>query len=390
MTRAEFLRGWTEQLGLSAARLATEAHLPQPTVRSILAGDREPSVGQIESLARVLGLNSDDLYDDTVSSSVTGSLRVLMKSAEAFHPGVDVRLRILEAARAALDLIELRSDVNKPARLPYESLRVAPSVSKSRKAPFEEGAALARQVRIRLGISGPILSMRDFVIDTLGIPIVAAGLRAEGPDAFTIFGPGLRPAIVLNLDGKNEHGLVRRFSIAREVYHALLNRPGSASGIPGIACQIEPAMKLEREARANAFAMRLLLPEKEVARLTEDELSRPGALRGLMERWGVPRSALLLYVKKVLKLSDDEAARDLPQLDGTCPTSWKEREELPAEHTRLDDVPLPRQGTLMQRVVETYRSGQIGLGMVREKLHVDVTVSVERLAKILDLPPERP
>jgi Zn-dependent peptidase ImmA (M78 family) len=383
MTRAEFLQNWTSQVGLPLTWVTAEARLPQPVVAAILAGEQEPSFDEIESLARALGLRAEDLYEETVSPTAGDAIRVLMKSAETFSPGPEVRLRMLDAARSALDLLDLLGS-EAPRRAGYQPLRALRSSTAPRKPLFEQGADLARQVRKRLAISSEISSMRDFVVDTLGIPIVAARLRAEGPDAFTIFGPGVRPVIVLNLDGKNEHGLVRRFSLAHEVYHALFDQPGAAASV---ACHIDPDVKLDRETRANAFAMRLLLPEKEITKLSEHDIARPGTLRGLMERWGVHRSALMLYVKKVRKLSDEEAARDLPTVDSTCPSRWREAEELPAERAGVDEVPIPRRGLLLQKLVEAYRADKLSMGAVRDNLHVDATVSVEHLATVLDLPP---
>ncbi len=362
MERGEFLRSWRADTGFSAEKVAQLAQLPPSTVERIESGTYEPTFEELDALAGVLGLRAEEIYGDQVSESAPREgIRLLMKSAVAYQPSTIVRLRMLEAAAAARDLLDLQAEVH-PRGGGFEKFSSRPLVA-SAEAPFKLGDDLAREVRQKLAIQGPIVSLRDLAQETLGIPIIAAELSSNGPDAFSVYAPGRRAAIILNLQGKNTHGLVRRFSIAHEVGHVLFDRPGL--GAFGVACRVDPGRGLDIESRANAFAMRLLLPSAQIKNLGT-EILQPAIFREVMEKWGVHFSALRLYVEKALSLSREEAQHAIPEIDRSCPTRWSEAEELPEERRGLKQVPIHRRGALARLVLELVRKDQISHARARE------------------------
>lgn len=385
MNRGEFIRGWRTDAGLSVEKVAGLAGVSAAALEGVESGTYDPAFEELDAIASVLGLRAEEIYDEEIPASAPrDGIRLLMKSAVAYQPTDMVRLRILDAAAAARDLLDLQAEL-RPRRGGFETFSARP-LSSSADAPYKLGDELARETRQKLVIRGPIQSMRDFAQETLGIPIVAAELSTHGPDAFSVYAPGRRAVIVVNLQGKNAHPLVRRFSVAHEVGHVLFDRPGL--GAFGVACQVDPTRGLDIESRANAFAMRLLLPYPPVTTLGSDIL-KPVVFRGLIETWGVHFSALQLYVEKSLGLSRDQARAGVPEVDRSSPNRWAEAEEL-VEHRRgLQGVPMPRRGALATLVLEAVRKEMISHARARELLRVDGAVSLEDLAMEADIPLDR-
>lgn len=381
MNRSEFLRAWRTDAGFSVERLSRLTGVGTRTIEQIEQGSAEPSFEELEALAGVLGLRAEELYDEQVPDSAPrDGIRLLMKSAEAYSPSDEARVRMLAAAAATRDLLDLQAEV-RPARSAFERLPIRPLAAGA--SPYKAGEELARELRGKLAMSGPVASMRDLTREALGIPIVGAALTAHGPDAFSLYAPGRRAAIILNLEGKNRHPLVRRFSLAHELGHILFDRPGQGSF--GRACQMEPVRALDVEARANAFAIRLLLPLPQLAQLGRDVL-KPDLFRGLMEEWGVHFSALRLDVERELGLSAEEAREAIPDVDRTSPNSWAAAEELPEERCGLARVPTARRGPLAALVLQLLQGDQVSDARARELLGVDAAVPLEELAAEADVP----
>lgn len=268
MKTGQFLREWRQKLGISERAVSDKTGIPVDRLSCIELGKTEVSVSELEFLSIALGLKSSDLLDDDIPASAAPEpLRVLMKSAEDFTPPDDVRLRIVDAARAALDLLELRRRLGAP-RPAIPAFGPRSPVSKRNQPVHAEGSELAKSVRKHFRISGPIRSVRDLLTADLGVPVVGANLSSFGPDAFSVYAPNAGTAVVLNLRGKNENKLVARFSLLHELAHVLFDRP--AQGSMGIACRVSSERDLRIEVRANAFAMRMLLPERELSKVKDD------------------------------------------------------------------------------------------------------------------------
>jgi Zn-dependent peptidase ImmA (M78 family)/transcriptional regulator with XRE-family HTH domain len=374
MIRNEFIQTWREELSLSIRDVATRAQLAEVVVSEIEAGNRDPSIDELESIARTLGLKGDLLLDEDVPKSAgIDVLRVLFKSAEGLTPPPGTRLQMLDAARAALDLLELHDSLG----ISGPSLPTLRPLTQTKEALHKLGAGLAKEARSRLGLGKtPIPSMRDLVT-RLGIPIIAANLGQFGPDAFSVFAPGGRLAFVINVDGKHENHLVRRFSLAHELGHGFSDKPNQ--GGSGFACLIDSQRALDIEIKANAFAIGLLVPS-DVGKL-RTELLKPEVFRQTMEKWGIHFSALRLFTKNVLGLTDDETARRAPRVETTAPLRLRDAEELEAERSTASIIPLPRRGELARLVLGEVAGERMTRGRARELLRVDAGVDLDALAR---------
>jgi len=56
---------WREHRGLTQAELAQAAGLSQPAIAQIESGQRKPGVAALQKLAKALGLDMDDLVDES-------------------------------------------------------------------------------------------------------------------------------------------------------------------------------------------------------------------------------------------------------------------------------------------------------------------------------------
>jgi Zn-dependent peptidase ImmA (M78 family)/DNA-binding XRE family transcriptional regulator len=375
MQRSEFIRTWREFLHLSPKDIAANAGISEEKLVAIESGD-SAGVDELESIARVLGLRGEQLYDDDIPHSAGSEvLRVLFKSAEGLQPPPVSTLAMLEAARAALDLLEL-----------HEALRVpkpeVPSLAQLKRVPDEPlhklGKRQAVAVRNQLDLGRkPIESMRDLLVLRLRIPVLAANLGVHGPDAFSVFAPGRRIAIVLNVDGKHENLLVRRFTLAHELGHVCNDRP--TQGGKGMACLTDSQHQIEVETRANAFAIHLMLPADVEKR--KSELLEPIEFRRAMEQWGIHYSALRLYLKNLLGFSEERMVRECPRVDTNAPLHIRDAEELEAERSPLKTVPLPRRGELSRLVLQEHAAGRMSKGRTRELLRLDASTELDVLVR---------
>jgi Zn-dependent peptidase ImmA (M78 family) len=354
-----------EALGLPSSIVAREARLTLEQLSALEKDQVPPSSSEVESLARILAVEAELLMDGQTPAAAADPLRMLLKSAEDFKLGPDLKFRMIQAAAAANDLLDLREEFDAGSR-PFQQFQVAPHAPN--KTAFDDGASLARKVRTKLKLPDAVPSIRDVVLG-LGIPIVAADLSEAGPDAFTIFRPPRRVAIVVNVTGKNSNPLVRRFSLAHDLCHALFDRPAQAPF--GVACRQEVTERdLYGESRANAFAGRLLLPERRLGELGKSVL-REDVFRKTMETYGIHLMALRLYVKKVLKLSDADALSLLPSVDSSPPLLIRDAEELPAERqATLCRIPLSRRGELAHLVAKFLSVEKLSRGRALELLRV--------------------
>ena len=375
MVRAEFIKSLREGLLLSTKDVEGRAKLPAGALAAIEGGSRDPSIDELEAIARTLGLHGETLFEEDVASSgATDVLRLLFKSAEGLSPPPEARLQMLDAARAALDLLEFQDQLKAPPPLlpPLQLPRVA------NETIVQLAGRQATKVRFTLQLGkAPVPSLRDLVTIRLRIPLIAAQLGAHGPDAFSVFAPGGRIAIVLNVDGKHQNLLVRRFTLAHEIGHVFADKPNQ--GGRGLACLIDSQRELDVETRANAFAIRLLL-SSEVDKF-KGQLLEPGTFRHVMEHWGIHFRALRLFTKNLLGLSDEAMAREAPNVDTSTPLHIRDAEELEAERSAAIAVPLPRRGELARLVLQSFSSGGITSGRVRELLRIDASVDLEELAQ---------
>jgi Zn-dependent peptidase ImmA (M78 family) len=252
--------------------------------------------------------------------------------------------------------------------------------------PHPQGAthpAELRRARLpRIARDAPIPSVRDFVRAHFpSIAVLYARLGARGPAGLT-FGDRQRgPTIVLNLEGKNENPLVRRFALGHELYHVLVDWTGHEPLVT-ISGYLHDA-GLDRERRANAFAARLLCPESKVHKLRRG-ISAEEAARKLGP-FGLSYSALRLYLH-------NEANLELPRSPtgsfvglGT-EVEWSLAEEpIGVANFPLAEVPPERRTDVARVAAELHSSGRLSRDAFASALGVTPASDLERVLAFFEL-----
>ena len=367
--RLVHLRGDTvaSQSGLNVAR-----------IREIERGD-EPSVYELEQFASVYGLDVETLWESPIRLGQGDGVN-LLASLDEFRDLDDLgRARILRAASAARDLVTLRQ------KLGEHSMELPRLPTPDRKdTPYRQGAALAQALRRDLGLGlAPIASVRDFVEEKLpAVSVLYADLTRRGPAGLGFADPHRGPAVVLNMFGKNEHPAVRRFSLCHELCHLLAdwNRTDPMASISGFFSEAE----LDREQRANGFAIRLLCPETVVHDLKRyrDE----DAARVLLAEYGLHYGAARLYLRNEAKI--DLPPRPPRGLEALAePDASVETREAPRGHLRfvVDAVPLERRGAFAQTVARAWSAGMLSRDAAARYLGVTPGEPLERVADYFDI-----
>ncbi len=367
-------------IGYKLASAARYAGISVERLNEIENGE-EPSFYEMEELARVYGIDSETLDQTQIDLKVGDGVRVLASQEEFKDLDDAIRLRVVEAANAAKDLATLRAIIGAQAsgtaaKDGFVSTALHPE-------PWEQGAEFAVLLRSKLALGTiEITSMRDLVIN--GFPEVSllyARLGREGPAGIT-FADELRGrCIVINLDGKNANPCVRRFSIAHELCHILYDwRTEPLAVVSGYL----EKQGLERERRANSFAVRFLCPESNLT-ATQDPLN---LVRNLTERYGIHYGAARLYILNVLK--KELPVQPPPDLrDFSVHPRWTAAEEpIGIDGFPLQSVPPQRRTLIAELACSLYSQGLIGRDRFAELLGVTPAEEIEVVLDFLgfDLP----
>lgn len=368
---------------LRVGTVASQSGLSSDRIVEIESG-AEPSVYELESLATAYGIDADTLWDEPIRLSEGDGVE-LLTSLDEFRDLADLgRARILRAAAAARDLVTVQRRLG----VAPDALPMLPSPDPT-ETPYRQGQRLAQALRRSLNLSAaPIASMRDLVAERFpSIAVLHADLTREGPAGLGFADRVRGPAIVLNVMGKNEHPAVRRFSLAHELCHLLAdwNRADPLSSISGFFSDAA----LEREQRANAFAIRLLCPESVVHKLKpyRDE----DAARVLIVDYGLHYGAARLYLR-------NEADIHLPPQPSGELAAFAEPDE--SLHRReaprglvdfpIAAVPYERRGVMAETVARAWAASALSRDAAARYLAVTPGEAIERVADYfaVDLPPE--
>lgn len=145
------------------------------------------------------------------------------------------------------------------------------------------------------------------------------------------------PAVVLNVNGRNQNELVRRFTLAHEACHVLFDRHDLAAlsrfdAYDDLyACTDEP--RDPHEVRANALAIHLLAPE----RLLFDSWSVARRdIRRLMTALGISFEAARYHLDNYRLLPLTEQVTGAPTSTGD---EWKAAESSELWYPAFDDIP---------------------------------------------------
>ncbi|TMQ13909.1 MAG: ImmA/IrrE family metallo-endopeptidase [Deltaproteobacteria bacterium] len=327
---------------------------------------------EAEVLGRVYGLDPDSLSEFPIRTS--GDAVTVLQQADEFRQVSDAtRLAIVAVGNAARTLHRLRRLLGPEVAVQLPELR-----RRSEGAPHRQGSHKAALLRRLLNVrgSGPIPSMRDFVKNNLpSIVVLYAQLGPHGPAGVTFGDPRRAPTIVLNAQGKNQNPLVRRFSLAHELCHVLLdwNQAEPLALLSGYLT--ESGLEIER--RANAFAVRLLCPEQMLNSVRD--MSPHDAAKRLLE-FGLPYAAVRLYLRNETGLQLPRSP-DALGLTGTS-ADWIDSERPDGlDGFPLSSVPLERRTAVAEAGALAYSTGRISRDAFAEALGIS---PIEDLETVLD------
>lgn len=340
-------------VGLSLAGAAEASGLSKARLREIESGE-EASVFELDRIAEAYGVDADALFDRPIRVQASDGISMLASMDEYRELTDWTRARIVRAANAARDLKTLRQCLGRTAS-PLPSFgQLDP-----RDTPFQQGDALATAVRRFLGLGlEPINSMRDVVLRRLPeVGLLYARLGNQRLAGLGFADDRRGPAVVLNLQGRNENPAVRRFSLAHELCHLLVdwNHTEPLTSVSGFLGEDEHA--LVREQRANAFAIRLLCPEtvaRQLSRYTDAD-----AVHELCVRYGVHYGAARLYLRNTTTIRLDPTPP--PGLDRLLSAdAWRDAESpVGLEGFPEAAVPEERRGTVAREASLAYSKGLI-------------------------------
>lgn len=373
-------------LGYRAEMVADFSRISRERLEQLEAGE-PPTVFEADALSRVYGIDADILSEEIVHLAPGDSVATLADMEEFKDLDDATKLRIVAASNAARDLTRLERLGNISRDAPLAPLtRPRPN-----EPPHRQGATHAAEIRKRLPQNAreePIPSVRDFVENRFpAIAVLYARLGPYGPAGLS-FSDSLRgPTIVLNLEGKNENPLVRRFSLAHELYYILVdwNRHEPLAMISGYLSD----KALERERRANAFAVRLVCPESKIHALARVRSISPESAARKLEPFGLPYAALRLYLRN--EASIDLAAHLPPSLMGlgTEPKWILAEEPKGIAGFPLNEVPPERRTRVAQIAARLYSLGSIPRDAFADALGVTPASDIERVLDFFVLePPE--
>lgn len=142
---------------------------------------------------------------------------------------------------------------------------------------------------------------------------------------------------------------------------------------------------LEREQRANGFAVRLLCPETVLKRLQRTKDLDAVAMARELAKYGLHYSALRLYMHNVARL-------ELPAFPPTDvifdPGLWTSREAPPDFSAfPLKEAPYERRTTIARLAAQAYSRGLVTRARFAELLGVTRFQPVERVLDLLGLDP---
>lgn len=365
-------------LGYKLSSAARYAGLAVERLNEIENG-AEPSFYEMEALARVYGIDSEILDQEQIDLKAGDSVSVLALQEEFKDLDDAIRLKVVEAANAAKDIVTLRALTGHQIFASDIYARLTTVVRPPE--PWAQGAEIAKLLRNELALgTSEIDSMRELVINGFPeISLLYARLGREGPAGIT-FADELRGlCIVINLDGKNTNPCVRRFSIAHELCHILYdwNRAESLAVVSGYL----ESVGRDREQRANSFAVRFLCPETNLS-----PLKNPfDIVRNLAEQFGIHYGAARLYIRNVLGV--DLPLQPPPHLrDFSVRPRWTTAEEpIGIEGFPLSLVPPQRRTLIAQLAGRLYAQGQIGRDRFAEFLGVTPAEEVEVVLDYLGL-----
>lgn len=308
------LRHRRETMGIEAAPVARKTGLPLHEVEAAEAGKRRVPIRSLTKLAQALAL--DPLRLGTVRlGGGDDDLGVRFREV-AGQPGVLSHAVVLGLAEAAWVIAEQHRlerwlDQSRAAVRTNLGFHPVP-LNLSEGQPWRAGIELARQTRELLGLGErtPLRKLIRMVETSLAIPV----LQIDMPERFggaTIANNEAR-GIAVNVNGSNSSVWTRRMTVAHELGHLLWDTDADLNKL-----KVDEYDALERdarvagdpiEARANAFAAELLLPQKVAVEMFQQGGKSRQSVSAMMQEFGVSATVAKWQIYNGLYRTPDLAA----------------------------------------------------------------------------------
>lgn len=308
------IRQLRESMGYTQEDVAERTSLNRTAVSDIENGRRGVTSVELRELAEAFGVRVTDLFeeDGLETSDIVAAFRRDPDLED--EPGLEREIReYVRICSTITDLEErLGRDPDRPGLDLYRNATI-----RTRERAIRHGAELANAERGRLGLEDqPIPDLVDHLssegvrIGQSDLPRGISGLSFRHPDAGYI-------AIV----NENDSDVRKRFSVAHEYCHVLVDLDDG----PVVSRRDDDGL---RETRANAFAIRFLVPSR-AARGLLDELQMDDEqvtvldVAQLAHRFGVSYRAAVYLLHNIGRI--DGSRRDaLLEKEGGAAEARKE------------------------------------------------------------------
>lgn len=340
------LRHARDKCGLT--QQAVSEHIPKIGVSSLCEyekGNREPSVSQLQALAKLYRRPISFFLDDTEFP-----VEVVLWRERPNEPE-EIQGKFLQLCRRYHHL-ETWLGKRKPSRLPEATGNIEPACG------YPKVAAFANQVRALLGLgSRPAYELKSVLEETCGVKIFYMDFHPTGTAASTS-SEDFGPAILLNRGNARWR---RNFDLAHELFHLLT---WSVYRTSDSTSEAQPSD--EEEKYANAFASSLLLPSDSIqdsatAQVSDGSLSL-SSIHDIARQYDVSAEAVLWRLYSLKRLNVDRVAAKK--------AAGELRDRIHDEQERQDTSPPGRPDRYQALAIEALQTGNISIGKFAEYMDI--------------------
>lgn len=323
----------------------------------------------IERIAFAIGLDERQIAFNPKVTNIAGRLKTMQTSS----PGsglLKLSPSTVSILTEAASVIRIQNDLQSSLGSTGNASSFEPTddYGTQLSPAWKIGYELALKTRRRLGMRDePVVSMRDLVETTLGIPVVQAELPRTIAGVTISVTDGARPVrgIVLNTKGPNDNPLVRRATLAHELGHLLYDpnpelddahvdsymeldidpqRSRSASS--------EAAARVDRvEQRANAFAISFLAPVEAVRDSVEVPIGEQHVVDTVL-KFGISVTAARFHIRNAYYGNFEVPDLDMLSVSGE---DWRGVEDFAIGYFRPIETPITRRGRFAGLVVHAWK-----------------------------------
>ena len=349
--------------GLSQRELAAQITaadrvdgLSPSALSRIESGQRRVASHELAELADVLGVNVEDLLGTRKrSAALVLAARVTQVSSAGLQQVADRARQVLEADDLLSRIVPPSAPLSMPAIL-HDDVPVTK----------QGGRELAERARQALGLGdGPIGDLMALIEEHLGAHVLVEPLPS-GVHGFCAVSPsagGVPAAAVIIVNGEDLSAR-RRFTLAHELCHLLAGDPVDVEVLSSLAD------KTPAEHRADSFAANFLAPAEGVRRAVGPQRFDETLVTRLSRVFGMSHQAMTRRLEEVgsVRFLSSDHARDVGLRAALLAGSEGETS------SRRPPV------RLLDRALQAYEDGRIGVGLVADILGEDDTGALgERL-----------